>query len=180
MNWGVIMEENQILKEVINYRNLMGCFCKKLTGSATCQAIRKHLRNKAFNISQRDVYIKGIPNEIDLLLLKDYVNEKMLVYDPKDVLAVFEIKFSGSYGEDSIENTKKLGEKIKGLNKNIRCLYVTLLETKTYKYRITKENTGFNIFEIFYKKGNLGSKNFKTFNTGDWDRLLNYLKKIGK
>ena len=175
-NLFLIMEEpKQIFKETTEWFSLMGCKCNKFLGSATIQTIRSHLAKKGFNISQRNVYIQNIPNELDLLILDKGVNNKMLVYEPEEVLAILEIKFRGSFGKSSIESLKKVYEHIKQID-NIPCLYVTLLEGKTYKNKITKENSGWNTFDIFYYKGDIMKG--KKEDTGDWYKLIKYIQKI--
>ena len=169
-------EEEKIFKEVTLLWSM--CPCKKFLGSATAKTIRKYLRFHKFNVSQENVYIQGILHEMDLLVLKKIVNNDKLIYGPDEILAVLEIKFRGSFGKKDITNLKGIYNQIKKTNKHISCLYVTLLENETYGYRITKSNTGFNNFELFFHKGSVPKGAIKR--TGNWDRLLLYLSKVGK
>ena len=55
-------------------------------GSLTTELIRKELLKQGLNVSNRDVFIEGISNEFDLLILKP--DSK-----PKDGFLVFEDKY---------------------------------------------------------------------------------------
>jgi hypothetical protein len=169
-------EPKAIFRDILEWGSLMGCNCKKLLGAATAQTIRMHLIKHGFNVSQRNVYIKGIPNEFDLLLLKRGVSNHMLIYPPDEILAVFEVKFRGSFGRPTIDGLIDVCKKIKDANRKISCLYITVLEGKTYKNKVTYANSGWNTFEMFYYKGDIvtGPKE----DTKDWYKLLKYIKKI--
>lgn len=175
---GETMEiEWTILNKILEMREKTRC--TKFVGALTIELLRKELAKLEFNVSNRDVFIEGVTNELDLLIAKAGRQPKEnLVYCPEDVLAVLEIKFRGSYGKTSVNKIREVFDFIKRLNKNIQCCYISVSENKNYKYRITKENLGYNCFELLTRDSSLESaleRNGMRV-TGDWDRLLNKLR----
>ena len=94
--------------------------CTKFVGALTVEILRKELAKLGFSVSNRDVFIEGIPNELDLLITKNGRQpEEKIAYRSNDVLAVLEIKFRGSYGKDMINRIRKVFDSIKKMNKKI-------------------------------------------------------------
>jgi hypothetical protein len=57
----------------------------------TVELIRDELKRAGLRISARDVFIKNVPVEIDLLIPKAEAKpEHGILYNPEDVLVVFE------------------------------------------------------------------------------------------
>lgn len=157
--------------------------CTKFVGALTIELLRKEFAELELNVSNRDVFIEGVPNELDLLIAKADKNpEENLVYSSADVLAVLEIKFRGSYGKFSIEKIKDVFNSIKAANKKIECFYISISENRKYKHRITKKNLGYDCFEFFTRESNLESalKRGTIKPTGDWQRLLLRLKNLAE
>lgn len=155
--------------------------CTKFVGALTIELLRTELTKLGFNVSNRDVFIEGVTNELDLLIVKDSRQPREnLVYCPEDVLAILEIKFRGSYGKTSIEKIRGVFDSIKEANKDIQCFYISVSENKNYKYRITKESLGYDCFELLTRESNLESalKRDRIRVTGDWNRLLSKLRKF--
>jgi hypothetical protein len=168
-----------LLYEVLRLREKTRC--TKFVGALTIELLREEFAKIGLNVSNRDVFIEGIPNELDLLIAKEgRYPQKHLVYSPADVLAVLEVKFRGSYGKTSIKNIKNVFTSITALNKSIQCLYISMSENRKYKYRITKENLGFDCFELLIRDSNLESalRRSTVKQTGDWKRLLLKLKSL--
>ena len=155
--------------------------CTKFVGALTIEILRKELAKVGFNVSNRDVFIEGIPNELDLLIVKAGKQpEENIVYGSEDVLSVLEIKFRGSYGEASLQKIREVFSSIKKANKDIKCFYVPVSENMNYKYRITKEKLGYECFELLTRESSLESalKRGRIRTTGDWNRLLSKLRKL--
>ena len=132
--------EREILDIILSLRQQTRC--TKFVGAITMEVLRNEFLNFNFNISNRDVFISGIPNEIDFLIAKkDSIPVENIVYNPDDVLAVFEIKFRGSYGKEAVSRIKRIFDSIKDLNEKIECYYISVSENSKYKYRITKEKS---------------------------------------
>jgi hypothetical protein len=157
--------------------------CTKFVGALTVELLRKEFLKLGLNLSNRDVFIRGIPSELDLLVAKtgNYPEEN-LVYDADQVLAVFEIKFRGSYGKSTVDEIKDVFDSIKRLNRHIECFYVSISENKRYKYRITEDNLGYDCFELFTRDTNLESalKREQLRLTGDWQRLVQRLQQLSR
>ena len=158
---------------------------RKFIGALTIELIRTELLKCGFNVSNRDVFIRGISNELDLLILKPNVKPiENLLYLPNDILFCFEIKYRGSYGEKAVNDIKNNFDKIKNINDKIECIYLTISESRKYRYRVTPEKLGnkYECFELFTRDMELerALKNKKLKASGDWDKLLEKLKKLKK
>jgi len=174
------MDERKILNRILELREKQEK-STKFVGSLTTELIRKELLRQGLNVSNRDVFIEGISNELDLLILKpDSKPKENLLYNPNDVLYCLEIKFRGSYTENGINRIKNTFDKVKNINDKIKCIFLTISENRKYKYRITKEKLGnkHECFELFTRDTTLEkalkSKTLKL--TGDWDKFLESLK----
>lgn len=153
------------------------CKCKKFTGALTVELIREALLKKGFNVSERDVFIKGIPIEVDLVISKKGTKPKnRILYQSEDVLVVLEVKSKGTFGESSIKSILKNFTLIKQKTKNIHCIYVTLSERKTYKWKATKNNIKSRAYTLFWHSGHESNMKFEP--TCDWDKLMKNLRKI--
>ena len=171
------MKDEEIFNLTSNGKKSFGVKCAKFAGAITVEIIKSALQNHRILTSPRDVFIKGLPIEIDLLIpKKEAAPQYGLVYQPQDVLAVLEIKNSGSFGESTINSIKKNFQRISQLNKEIYLAYVTLMERKGYKWAISKANLGFPTYTLFWHSGS-GAK-FTTVATGDWKRLLDDIRNI--
>jgi len=144
--------------------------CKKFRGALTVEVIREHLEHEGFPVSARDVFIKGLPVEIDLLIPKGGIKpDHGILFKPEDVLVVFEIKFSGNYGEKARTRLKEHFEEITASHNYIRCAYVTVIERFTYKWKIDPEFLGpnFGVFTLNWRDA--GPEQ-------GWDKLLAWLR----
>jgi hypothetical protein len=171
--------ERALLNQVLEMREKTKC--TKFVGALTVELLRKEFLTLGLNVSNRDVYIEGIPNEVDLLICKHgALPKENLLYSVSDIRAVLEVKFRGSYGKSAIDNIRNVFDTITSANRNIECLYLTVSENRRYKYRTTKENLGYECFELLTRDTNLESAldkgTLKT--TGDWQRLLLKLKSL--
>jgi UDP-N-acetylglucosamine 2-epimerase len=171
------MQERNILEIVTKTSQDFGVKCKKFSGTLTVELIRQALLKKGFNVSERDVFIKGIPVEIDLLIYKKGISsENRVLYKPEDVLVILEVKRKGTFGEFAIKSIMNNFKLIKQRSKNINCIYVTLTERKNYKWKATEQNINSPVFTLFWHSG--PENNMKYENTRDWKKLINYLNKI--
>ena len=144
--------------------------CKKFCGALTVEIIREHLEREGFPVSARDVFIEGLPVEIDLLITEAGIKpDHGILFKPEDVLVVFEIKFSGSYGEETRARLKGHFEEITAMHNHIRCAYVTVVERWTYKYKIDPEFLGPNFGAFTLNWRDAGPEQ-------GWDKLLAWLR----
>ena len=167
------MDAKQILDHVMRAKSDFGTKCGKYTGAVTVEVLREALRDAGHNVSPRDSFIRGVPIEVDLLVVRPGVQpQDCCLYDPRDVLVAIEIKYTGSFGESGITRLKASFQKIANANAKIRCCYLTLMERQTYKWRVTTENLGYSAFTLFW---HTGSKNVEYEETADWQQFLDWL-----
>lgn len=174
--------ENSFFQKIWRLREEMkvgGNLVDKFTGAITVELLKKKLMQEGFNVSNRDVYIKGVPYEIDLLILKKGERDKEnLFYNPKQIAAVFEVKFSGAFPGDP-EKINKFFDSVKKVNKSIRCIYLAVSENTKYKYY--PEEKKLRDFPCFLLDRDTGLERAKNKNklkiTGDWDKLIKFLNK---
>lgn len=170
-------KEPKLLNTIMKFRDEMKA--TKFIGALTIELLRKEFIKKGLNVSNRDVFIKGVPYELDLIILKKRKKaQENLLYKPEQVLAVLEIKFRGVYSKEGVENIKKVFDSIKGVNKEIKCIYLTISENTNYKYYSEEQKLGDFSFFLLERKTNLESaiKKGKLHITGDWDKLIKVLK----
>ena len=171
-------KELKLLNKVMKFREEMRA--TKFIGALTIELLRKELIKEGFNISNRDVFIRGIPYELDLIILKKGEKaQENLLYDPNQVLAVLEIKFRGIYSKKGVENIRRVFDSIKKINKEIKCIYLTISENTNYKYYPDEQKLGDFSFLLLERKTNLerAIEKGRLHITGDWDKLVKILMK---
>jgi hypothetical protein len=125
----------------------------KLTGALTVEILRERLREGRIPISVRDVFVRGNPTEFDLLIVRPSASPLYsIVYDPVDVAAVLEIKFSGVYSPNAVVDLKRCFQRIKKTHPHIECIYLTVCEAPNFKNRITADRLGFPVFTLYWWK----------------------------
>jgi hypothetical protein len=136
----------------------------KLTGALTVEIIRNRLLRSEFPVSPRDVFIKGDPTEFDVLVIRPTAKPTCgIIFDPHDVAAVLEIKFSGVYSQSVPIDLRQLFERLRSKHPHIQCMYITVCEDPKFKYRMTSEVLGFPAFTlnwwVDYKRTSVKSGN---------------------
>jgi len=171
------MDDWALLGHVNRAKRDFGVKCPKYTGAVTVELIRRAFKEHSISTSPRDVFIKGVPIEIDLLIPRAGVEpEDGIVYQPEDVLIVLEIKNAGSFGEGTIRRIKKNFLTIRQHNKQIRCFYVTLTERKGYPWAIVEDNISSPAYTLFWYAGS--GKNRKFESSGDWQKLIDKITSV--
>jgi hypothetical protein len=170
------MEQYELFSLVYQGKKDFGVKCKKFSGALTIELFKHALENAGIIVSPRDIFIKGLDVEIDLAILKKGRRPKYeTFFEPEDVLAALEIKAMGSFGENTITQTRDNFKLIHSINDNIYCAYVTLTERKGFKWAVTPENLGFPAYTLFWHKGN-NVENAEP--SGDYMSLVNKLQQI--
>jgi hypothetical protein len=177
------MEEQQLLHQVLDASRSFNdkcpgipgrSKCKKFGGAVTVEILRRFLRRNGFPVSARDVYINGLPVEIDLLIPKRRAAPKYgILYEPEQVACVLEVKKSGTFGANDVKKIKKDFRMVRRVARIIRCAYITLEERETYRHRATDGNIGSPCYSLFWHSG---SRNVIKEKTGDWNRFLAFLR----
>jgi hypothetical protein len=181
------MELSHLLNTVQNYKESFGVKDNKYKGALSVELMRLVLEENGIITSGRDVFIKGIPLEIDLLVPGANAKpEYGLVYRPEDVIAALEIKSLGCWGEKALNSIREAFDLIRKSNARIGCAYVTLTELDPYKWAVNDENLGYRAFTLArhtreHMKPGKWPPNpeawHKLLTPGEWDKLLDWLRK---
>lgn len=170
-------KELEMLNRILDLRTKTKC--TKFVGAITTEIIRKELVKEGSNVSNRDVFIEGLPHELDLLVLKKGAKPtENLFYKPEQVLAVLEIKFRGAYSKEGIEKVGETFNAVRKINKKIKCFYIMFSENIRYKYFILEKKLGDQSFLLLKRESSLENaiKRGRINSTGDWGRLIVFLK----
>jgi len=165
------MKGEDVANRVWEVTEAFGSKCGKFGGAATVEIVRESLAKEGISTSVRDVFIKGIPTEIDLIVPRPDARPSVggLLYEVTDVAAALEIKKSGLYGEKSLRAVRDhfnlLGRK------GVRCAYLSIEDRQTYRYRATPKNLGVpSVYTLYW---NLRSD---AHFTTDWEGLVGFLR----
>jgi hypothetical protein len=170
-------DENQLRELVESGKQAFGCKCSKFAGALTVELLRSTLQERGFRASARDVFIRGVSVEVDLLLPTRLARpEQELVYQPTEVMAALEIKNSGAFGEGSLKSVRRSFQLILAANPRIYCAYITLAERKGYRWAATASSVGADVFTLFWHNGSNISPRYEL--TGDWARFVRKLKSL--
>ena len=166
------MDEQAILKRV--NKAWINCGkCPKYVGALTVETIREALQKHGIPVSARDVFIRGIPIEFDLLVPRHNASCPLggILYKPEDVIAVLEIKASGLFDYNSKSRIEKCFEEVRQKNPEIFCGYVTLSERHSFH----EKNFGGNewAYPLFWYRQIKREETYES--TGAWQKLLSKL-----
>jgi hypothetical protein len=171
------MDDRELLKRVLEARQAFGMTCTKFTGAVTVELLREALVDYGFRLSPRDVFLKGVPVEINLLMLRHTARPLDGVsYEPSGVLAAFEVKSRGSFGAKSVESVRRSFAAVQDANASIACIYVALAERRNYRWAVTTERLGHEAFTFFWHTGS--ERNLAYESSGDWQKLLCKLESL--
>ena len=155
-----------------------GATCGKFKGAFLVEFVRGILSENGLHVSSRDVFIRGVPVEFDLLVLKPGAQPHHAVfYDPSDVLAAIEVKNSGAFGEQAVVRLKECFSLVKACEREILCVYLTLDESVGCLYAPTDKTIGGRAYTLLWwhgvRKG--GHKE-----SGDWSKFLCDMRALKK
>src|ERR1035437_5440630 len=137
----------------------------------TIELVKRVLAHEGIATSARDVFVRGIPLEIDLIVPRRGQEPTLgLLYEPQQVAAALEIKKSGTFGRQSLQTIRR---NFKQLRKHkVKCAYLTLEERKTYRYKETRKNIGgFPCFTLAWHMGQ-----DELTETRHWENFLTFLR----
>ncbi len=173
------IESGDILDSINAAKACFGSPCRKYAGALTIELIRRALMKIGIRVSRRDVFIQGVPLEIDFLVPGPHARlSNGLVYRPEDVLAIVEVKNAGSFGKPTIETIRQNFTVIRKANRRIRCCYLTVAERRGFRWAVTSRNSGGNAYTMFWHHGS--GKNLAYDPSGDWDRFVADMRRIRK
>ena len=172
------MDDRTVFKRVEKSWNEIGKEkCSKYLGTLTTEVIRHALQENGIPTSGRDVFIRGIPIEFDLIIPRQGANcLEGILYDPEDVIAVLEIKTSGLFDYNSIERIEHCRNKVQEANSSIFYGYVTLTERQSFYNKIFGKNIPDWVFTLSWCKRVKGIEYCEEIKDS-WQKLLSELHK---
>jgi hypothetical protein len=171
------MTEHELLELINSAKQSFGSKCSKYAGAICAELIKQSLSLHGISTSARDVFIEGVPIEIDLLIPHNGVVPKNgVLYRADDVLVVLEIKNSGVFDKETLPRIRQNFELIQSKNQNIVCVYVTIAELKGYRYAATSDNIGFAAYTLFLHNHSPSNRKYEA--TGQWAKMLEDLRNI--
>ncbi len=163
---------------------------QKKSGTATEVVIREHLLRRGFNVTfNPNITILGSNIKNDLLLLKPTINPDQKEYSPNEISLVIEVKNNAIANQSRV--IKENFDELKKLSPDLGFGVVILSEKTGYTHEITDEKLGDEKYLSFtlvsrriYPKIGLYCqkaimdllKNKEMKKTGDWERLISYLR----
>ena len=144
----------------------------KFGGAAAIEILRAALARKKILTSQRDVFVRGVPLEVDLIVPQ--VGERPslhLVFTPGQVAVALEVKKGGTFGKPSLKKIRHDFAKLR--RSGICCAYITFEERYSYRWKATEKNIGAPCFTLAWHKYTDGPLE----PTGDWERFVAFLRK---
>jgi hypothetical protein len=130
---------------------------KKLRGALTAEAFRRCLAGENIPVSPRDVFIRGLPVELDLIVPKVGAPppDHNVLYGAQDVAAVLEVKFNGVFDRKANDAIRSVFTQVRNLCGDVECIYVTVTESKSYKHAIVGECERFQFpaYTLFWTSG---------------------------
>ncbi len=165
------MNGDYIVKSTREAKAAFGVKCSKFAGAVTVEILKAALANESIPTSPRDVFVRGIPVEIDLVVPRQGAKPALgLLYEPGQVAAALEIKNSGSFGESTLEKIRK--DFAICQEAGIRYAYVTLEERRSYRWAASTELLGCHCFTLAWHKVTGGPIE----PTEDWVGLVKFLR----
>ena len=165
------MDADELVRRARDAKESFGIKCGKFAGAVTVEILKEALAIEGIPTSQRDVFIRGIPVEIDLVIPREGQRPRWgLVYDPSQVAAVLEVKNSGSFGPKTLATTTRHFALFR--EANVAYAYVTFEERRRYKWAATTQRDGPPCFTLAWH-----SANRKTIEvTTEWADVLTFLR----
>ncbi len=173
------MLEQELFSLLKQGKQSLGVQSKKFTGALVIEILRRAFEERGIEASRPNVYLKGLPFEVDLIIPRRGANlEFEILYSPADVLAVLEIKTSGLFSKEDSPRIGSVFRDIQSMNPSIFCAYVTMSERQSYKYKATEEKLGFPVYTLAWHHGPDEDRKYET--TGDFSRLVSKLASISQ
>lgn len=168
------MRGEEIVEKARKAKKDFGAHCpKKFAGAVVVEILRAALNDEGILTSPRDVFVRGVPVEIDLIV--PYKGEQPclgLLYEPNHVAVALEVKKSGLFGEHALTTIRSNVAWLR--EAGIRCAYVTFEERQSYRWKATTENLGVPCFTLAWHEKTDGPLQ----PTQDWEHLVAFLREL--
>ena len=147
---------------------------KKYGGAVAVEILRAELAKEGIPTSARDVFIRGYPCEVDLLIpRRSATPQSALLYEPADVAVALEVKKTGSFAKAGLDKIKSDFSTLKALG--VLSAYVTFEDRETYPHRPSTEKIGFPCYALAWHKKN--DCPLREVNASEgWDALLKFVR----
>jgi len=169
-----------LLETILSKKKDFRPVCKKYSGAITVELLRRALNAHGIPTSPRDVFIKGLGIELDLVVPAGRAEpEYGLLYDPQAVRAALEVKNWGAF-PGTEERIKKNFRRVRNhcQSQDVLCAYVTLMETEGAR-RVTTESLatpGCEAYTLFLRRG--AEKNAQYEDTTEFKKLIARLREL--
>ena len=163
----------QIVERARRAKTEFGQSCPtKFGGAAAIEILRAALLEEGIAASRRDVFIREVPCEIDLLIPRTNATPWMeLVFEPEQVVIALEVKKSGSYLAGGLDKIKKDCALIK--QAGVEYAYISFEDRENYKYRPTEDKVGCRCFNLTWHV----DTDKELIPRQDWEEFVAFLKK---
>jgi len=182
----------KLYKDFRNFVDEWVEFCVSLENEGLTKQARGKLKGKRFEEIFLELLRKKIKKEYKILpqatvkglgYIFDFVivtkKVKIVNINPKDIIAVIEVKSHGIYGYENINNLKDEILALQNLNPKIRYFYITYRETDTYDNQVRlRLGSLVNCYYRLTDSGDGVQLEPKRIFPEAWDRLLSDLKKL--
>jgi hypothetical protein len=165
------MSGEELVTAARSASNDFGVKCSKFSGAVTVELLKRALEEEGIPTSARDVFVRGVPVEIDLVIPRRGEKPSLgLVYEPRQVAVALEIKKTGSFGEQTLQTVRNNFTLLS--ERKVTYAYVTLEERKNYRWAASEKNLGFRCFTFAWHKATHGPLE----TTEDWASLVKFLR----
>lgn len=165
------MKGDQVVTRARDLKAAFGVKCSKFAGAVSVEILKAALAEEGIPTSPRDVFVRGIPVEIDLVIPREGQEPTVgLLYEPEQVAAALEVKNSGSFGESTLKKVRHNFGRFRVAG--IRCAYVTLEERRGYRWAASSDRLGFPCFTLAWHKTTGGPIE----PTEEWVELVEFLR----
>jgi hypothetical protein len=121
------MNGEQIVRQARDMKVAFSAKCSKFAGAVSVELLKSALAAEGIAASSRDVFVRGIPVEVDLVIpCAAQVPALGVLYEPQQVTAALEVKNSGLFGGGSLAKLRDVFGRFRAIG--IQCAYVTLEE----------------------------------------------------
>ena len=141
-------EQCEILDIINAYCRELGKGWNKFKGDVVCRIVQQYIRRHLpsdLKVVGPSVYLEGIPNEFDLLIVDALAKPKKLTasFNPASVHYALEVKKGGVYGPEDPKRISRIFDLVTSRHPHIKCAYLTAEEVYT-----TKKPSAKNFFKI--------------------------------
>ncbi len=165
------MNGEQVVRQARERKAAFGVKCRKFSGAVSVEILKAALTDEGIRTSPRDVFVRGIPIEIDLVIPGEGQQPVLgLLYEPQQVAAALEVKNSGSFGESTLGKVRHDFSRFR--EAGIPCAYVTLEERRGFRLAASSDTVGFPCFTLAWHRKAGGPIEPKE----DWSELIRFLR----